>query len=67
MNSVKLLLTFVIFSQFSDQGTASFADDYGDYEDYFGDYADYSGAVAGQTCGNAKFSLKNNFWKWTSL
>ena len=75
MNSVKLLLIFVIFSQFSDQGTASFADysdDYadnsgdnagysGDHADYSGDYADYSGAVAGQTCSNAKFSLKTNF------
>ena len=87
MNSVKLLLTFVIFSQFSDQGTASFADysgdyadyssdnagysgdhsDYsGDYADYSGDYVDYSGAAADQTCSKAKFSLKTNFWKWTS-
>ena len=64
MNSVKLLLVSVIFSQFSDQGTASFADYSGDHADYSGDnagysgdYADYSGPAADQTCSKAKFSL----------
>ena len=75
MNSVKLLLIFVIFSQFSDQGTASFADysgDYADYSsdnagyfgdhfDYFGDYVNHSVDYSDQTCSKAKFSLKTNF------
>ena len=62
MNSFKLLFVFVIFSQFSDQGTASFADYSGDYADqgiieripdyssdnagYSGDHSDYSGDYA---------------------
>ena len=56
MNSVKLLLTFVIFSQFSNQGTASFADSSGDYPDYSSDNAGYSGDHADYSGDQADYS-----------